>query len=127
MKHWWKQALIVLASLLVALGFAPLATRYVGRARIKPDARWLAWLTRRYVRSLQWILARRTDAAVLLLAMGFLSWVLLRNKQVTQALFGFTSKFRKPVPFAYYRILDGLQELIRQYLLQHQIPLLTPL
>lgn len=63
------------ASLLVALVFAPLATRYVGRAQVKEDARWLAWLTRRYQGVLRWGLEHRADATVALVALGLLTAV----------------------------------------------------
>jgi HAE1 family hydrophobic/amphiphilic exporter-1 len=61
------------ASLLVALLFAPLATRYIGRAQIKEDARWLVWLSDRYARLLQRAVAYRTDSLMVLAAMGLLT------------------------------------------------------
>lgn len=48
-----------------------------------------------------------------MLAMGFLTWILLKSKQLTRYLFSFTSKFRRRRKFVYYRLLDGLQELSR--------------
>ena len=48
-----------------------------------------------------------------MLAMGFLTWILLRSRQLTKYLFSFTSRFRKDSDFKYYRLLDGLQELSR--------------
>ena len=48
-----------------------------------------------------------------MLAMGFLTWILLRNKLLTKALFVFTSRFRKKTKFVYYRLMDGLQEFAR--------------
>jgi hypothetical protein len=43
-------------------------------------------------------------------AMGFLTWVLLKSRLLTGKLLSLTSRFRKQVPFIYYRLLDGLQE-----------------
>jgi len=48
-----------------------------------------------------------------LFAMGFLTWILLRSRDLTQRLFAWTSRFRRACPFAYYRLLDGLQEFSR--------------
>jgi len=45
-------------------------------------------------------------------AMAFLTWVLLRSRLVTQNLYLYTSRFRKQTRFAYYRLLDGLQNLV---------------
>ena len=61
------------ASLVVALLFAPLATRYMGEAHIKPDPGWLVALSDRYGRVLGWITRHRVDAGVALLAMGLLT------------------------------------------------------
>ena len=61
------------ASLMVATYFAPLATRLVGDAQLKDDARWLTWLTERYTRAIRWVLAHRFDAAVILAAMAALT------------------------------------------------------
>lgn len=52
-------------------------------------------------------------ALLAMLAMGFLTWVLLRSRDLTKRLFSFTSRFRKRVKFQYYRLLDGIQEFIR--------------
>jgi len=48
-------------------------------------------------------------------AMGFLTWILLRNKLLTKGFFLLTSRFRKKTKFVYYRLLDGLQEFARLY------------
>jgi hypothetical protein len=48
-----------------------------------------------------------------MLAMGFLTWILLRSRRLTKQLFSFTSRFRKEPQFVYCRLLDGLQELSR--------------
>jgi hypothetical protein len=62
--------------------------------------------------------------ALAMMAMGFLSWVLLRSKTVTGGLFCFTSRFRRKTAFIYYRLLDGLQELARlNHLRAAKIPL----
>lgn len=61
------------ASLVVALVFAPLATRYIGQAQVRPDPRWLVWLTERYVRVVRWVLGHRVDATMALVAVGMLT------------------------------------------------------
>lgn len=68
--------LALAASLLVALVFAPLATRYIGAAQIKGDARWLVWLTGRYRAVLGFVLSRRTDTAIAVLAAGVLTFTI---------------------------------------------------
>ena len=65
-------------------------------------------------------------AILALLAMGFLSWILVRNQMVVKALFRYTSGFRKKRRFCYYRLLDGLQECLRIHLLQPQEILFFP-
>jgi hypothetical protein len=52
-------------------------------------------------------------AILAMFAMGFLTWVLIISRQMTVWLMSLTSRFRKQVPFIYYRLLDGLQELGR--------------
>jgi len=48
-------------------------------------------------------------AVLAMFAMGFLTWIFLRSRQLVNGLFCFTSRFRKKARFAYYRLLDGLQ------------------
>ncbi len=48
-------------------------------------------------------------------AMGFLTWILLRSRDLTKRLFAWTSRFRRRRSFLYYRLLDGLQEFLRLY------------
>ena len=48
-----------------------------------------------------------------MLAMGFLTWIILRSRQMVKALYKFTSRFRKQVKFTYYRLLEGLQQFAR--------------
>ena len=52
-------------------------------------------------------------AILAMLAMGFLTWILLRSRDLTKRLFSLTSRFRRTVRFQYYRLLDGIQEFIR--------------
>lgn len=52
-------------------------------------------------------------AILAMLAMGFLTWILLSSSDLTKRLFSLTSRFRKTVRFQYYRLLDGIQEFIR--------------
>ena len=61
------------ASLVVALLFAPLATRYIGAAQVKPDPRWLVWLSDAYGGLLALTLRRRSDSLLTLAAMGLLT------------------------------------------------------
>ena len=59
-----------------------------------------------------------------MLAMGFLTWILLRSKQLPDRFFRFTSCFRRKTKFVYYRLLDGLQEFARLHQLRFgKIPL----
>ena len=52
-------------------------------------------------------------AILAMFAMGFLTWILLRSRDLTRRLFSQTSRFRRHVQFVYYRLLDGLQEVGR--------------
>lgn len=52
-------------------------------------------------------------AILAMLAMGFLTWILLRSRDLTKRLFSLTSRFRKDSVFKYYRLLDGIQEFVR--------------
>lgn len=54
-------------------------------------------------------------AVLAMLAMGFLTWILLRSRDLTRRLFKLTSRFRRQVKFVYYRLLDGLQEFAHHY------------
>jgi len=64
---------------------------------------------------------------VAMLAMGFLTWILLKSQQLMNCLFSFTSRFRKERRFVYYRLLDGLQELSRLCSLGFGRQLLEPM
>jgi hypothetical protein len=66
-------------------------------------------------------------AILAMLAMGFLTWVLLRSRQLTKYLFSLTSRFRKERKFVYYRLLDGLQQLAKLRTLAFTDHLLEPL
>lgn len=48
-----------------------------------------------------------------MLVMGFLTWVLLRGRNLEKALYSFTSRFRRQPQFVYYRLLEGLQQYAR--------------
>lgn len=71
------------ASLLVALVFAPLATRYIGRAQVRPDPRWLAWLTDRYTTALSWVLNHRFRALQILVGLVILTFIPMSQVQCT--------------------------------------------
>lgn len=57
-----------------------------------------------------------------MMAMGFLCFIQLSNRVLIKGLFTFTSKFRKNVPFEYYRLLDGLQSFVHELLIEKQKP-----
>ena len=57
--------------------------------------------------------AIRRLALLAMFAMGFLTWILLRSRDLTTRLLAWTSRFRCPRQFLYYRLLDGLQEFVR--------------
>lgn len=48
-----------------------------------------------------------------MLAMGFLTWILLPSRALVKALYSFTSRFRRQADFVYYRLLEGLQQFAR--------------
>lgn len=83
--------------------------------------RWACEEAGRFLKSrvgLERFLIRRYEAiqrlAILaMFSMGFLTWILLCNKQLTKRIFFYTSRFRKRTKFVYYRLLDGLQEFAR--------------
>jgi len=64
---------------------------------------------------------------IAMLAMGFLTWILLESRQLTNYLLSFTSRFRRERRFVYYRLLDGLQELSRPCRLCFGQQLLQPM
>jgi HAE1 family hydrophobic/amphiphilic exporter-1 len=61
------------ASLLVALVFAPLATRFVRSGAIRPDPAWLVWLADRYAGLLDAMLRRRADTGVSVFVLALLT------------------------------------------------------
>jgi hydrophobic/amphiphilic exporter-1 (mainly G- bacteria), HAE1 family len=58
----------LLASLVIALIFVPLAAQRLSRGTQHGELRPIVWLRERYLRGLQWVLAHRLDAALLVLA-----------------------------------------------------------
>ncbi len=61
----------LLASLLIALVFVPLASQRLSRGRHHDDLRSVVWMRERYQRGLRWVLTHRLDAAlIVLLAMA---------------------------------------------------------
>ena len=94
--------------------------------------RWSCEETSQFLKSrvgLECFRIRRYEAiqrlvTLAMLAMGFLTWILLRSQVVVRRLFCFTSRFRKKTKFVYYRLLDGLQQFARLYQLRlGKIPL----
>lgn len=61
------------ASVLVALVFAPFATRFIRRSDVRPDPGWLVRLAGLHGRLLRFTLTRRSDAAAAFLALSFLT------------------------------------------------------
>ncbi len=61
------------ASLLVALVFTPLTTTFLERKRIIADPRWIRWLSTRYQRALRWVLSRRFDTMLGIIAVVVLT------------------------------------------------------
>ena len=66
----------LLASLFVALVFAPLATRYIKGASIKEDPRWMKWLMARYRGALKWGLSRRYDGTMVIFVVAALTFAI---------------------------------------------------
>ena len=65
----------MLASLFVALIFAPLATRFITNGGVKEDPRWLIWMRHRYRHILQWGLTRRFDMSMTMIALAVLTFL----------------------------------------------------
>jgi len=63
----------LLASLVVALVFAPVSTRLIPSARIRLDPAWLRWGIERYAGSLRWMLTHRFDAGALIVGLFLLT------------------------------------------------------
>ena len=111
------------ASLLVALLFAPLATRYIGEAQIRPDARWLAWLSDRYGRLLGWVTRHRVDATMALAAMGLLTMAVavpgVQCTSTTEENLGeFTVRFQVPPqadPYEREAIVEAIEGVIEEH------------
>ena len=71
----------LVASLFVALFFAPVATRFIGRGQVKEDPVWLRWMVRKYKVVLHWSLAHRYNASFTMVVLFFLT-VLVPVQQV---------------------------------------------
>lgn len=110
-------------SLLVALLFAPLATKLVGKAAIKADPRWLQWISDRYSRTLRWVLAHPFDAGAAMVAM-FLLTIIVPMQQVgcsenlEDNLDDFTIRFEIP-PQAGLRERDEIVKRFETYVAEH--------
>ena len=71
---------------------------------MKPRVGLAGFRIRRYV-------AVQRLAVLAMLAIGFLTWLMLHAQQTVLSLRDYTSHFRKDSRFAYYRVLDGIQAL----------------
>ncbi len=117
---WWpgvEKPLILLTTLVVqTLDQARLILRYYRqRWACEEAARFLkgrVGLERFRVRRYE---AMQRLALLAMWAMAFLTWILLRSRDLTKRLFAWTSRFRRRRSFLYYRLLDGLQEFVRLY------------
>ena len=112
------------ASLVVALVFAPLATRYMGTAQVKPDARWLSWSSRRYGQLLDWVLRHRTETSLALVLMGALTILgPVQNVGSTDSLEGnlgdFTVRYTVP-PQASFGERDAIVHAFEEVVEEHR-------
>ena len=117
----WKtgcdRPLIVLTTLVIET--LPQARQIMGYYR----QRWTCEEAGRFLKNrigLERFCVRRYEAVQRLMllamfAMGFLTWMLLRSRRLIRAMLTMTSRFRKPCPFVYYRLLDGFQQFARQH------------
>ncbi|MBK9365782.1 MAG: efflux RND transporter permease subunit [Deltaproteobacteria bacterium] len=64
------------ASLVVALIFTPVATAVLQGGAITADPPWVGWMSAWHQRGMRWVLTRRFDSALLVLAVIFLTVVL---------------------------------------------------
>ena len=58
----------LVASLLIALVFVPVAAQRLSRGSQRGELRWVLWLRTRYLAALHWTLTHRLDAAILVAA-----------------------------------------------------------
>jgi len=65
-------------------------------------------------------------AFLAMVAMGFLTFILLRRRDLTRRFLALTSRFRRDASFVYYRLLDGLQECVHFNPCALMEPPLTP-
>lgn len=89
------------ASLIIALLVAPLATRFMTHATVRPDPRWLELVARRYRRMLGWVLSHRLDTAMLTAAVAILTMTVVApgvkcSSGMDQNLNDFTIRFEVP-------------------------------
>lgn len=78
----------LLASLLIALVFVPLAAQRLSRGHEHRELRVLQWLRGVYLRALRWVLAHRLNAALLVLLAGTTPWLPFKNNRLTRPVGG---------------------------------------
>ncbi|MCB9680779.1 MAG: efflux RND transporter permease subunit [Alphaproteobacteria bacterium] len=111
------------ASLVVALVFAPLATRFIRGGQIKPDPAWLQALSRGYDRALAGVLRWRADSTIgLILATALTLTIAVKGVGCTQGgeggLNDFVIRFSVPAdatPDERDTIVDAFEEVLEAH------------
>lgn len=104
------------ASLVVALVFTPLATAWLRGGVLREEARWERWLAARYSQGLRWVLTRRFDAALGLVALFWLTFAVPFKSvgctdQERSGLNDFALRFEVPRAFSHRERVAVVDEL----------------
>lgn len=100
-----------LGSLLITVFFTPLSTVWVRGDRMKPEARWVIWLTERVDRGVAWVLKHPSDTLVGVVGAGMLTIMLpVQGVGCTDNADGnindFDIRFEVPAAYTYAERLD---------------------